>query len=107
METLLWIEHAFCLCSIIILFSFFRRKSINHSKFTHPFSERVQRIHPQLNKRDIELIESIKCGETNYVIQQRWSVSPSAVHKAKYRLKLKLGLPKEQRLDDYVRELNG
>jgi DNA-binding CsgD family transcriptional regulator len=62
-------------------------------------------VHPGLTKGEIRLSYLIRQKMNNKEIATVLNVSPAAVEKAKYRLKKKITLEKEESLDTYIQQL--
>lgn len=66
------------------------------------FSEELVRKHPKLTKGEVRLSYLVRQNMSNKEISTVLNVSPAAVEKAKYRLKKKLDLGKDDSLNDYI-----
>jgi len=77
----------------------------NYRDLHDAFSEALVERHPKLTKGEIRLSYLVRQKMNNKEIATVLNVSPAAVEKAKYRLKKKIGLEKEESLDQYLQEL--
>lgn len=77
----------------------------NYKEVHAQFSEELQRRFSKLTKGDIRLAYLVHEKMTNKEMATVLNVSPAAVEKAKYRLKKKLDLDKEDSLDDFIQSL--
>lgn len=69
----------------------------------HPgFMIQLQEQFPELNNNDIRLISFLRLQLTTGEIASLLKVTPSSIHKARYRLKKKLNLDKEVDLDKFL-----
>ena len=73
----------------------------NYRDLHDQFSESLVEKHPKLTKGEIRLSYLIRQKMNNKEIATVLNVSPAAVEKAKYRLKKKIYLEKEESLDQY------
>ncbi|MAD32037.1 MAG: hypothetical protein CL854_07470, partial [Cryomorphaceae bacterium] len=60
---------------------------------------------PKLTKGEVRLCYLIRQKMSNKEIATVLNVSPAAIEKAKYRLKKKIALDKEDALDEYIQGL--
>ena len=73
----------------------------------HPdFISGLKKRFPQLSSSEIRLLSYIHVGMSNKQIAVMQNVTLSAVHKMRYRIKKKLGLPRNESLDDFVRKIS-
>lgn len=77
----------------------------NYRDLHDQFSESLVEKHPKLTKGEIRLSYLIRQKMNNKEIATVLNVSPAAVEKAKYRLKKKIYLEKEESLDQYLQDL--
>jgi len=77
----------------------------NYRDLHDAFSDTLVERHPKLTKGEIRLSYLVRQKMNNKEIATVLNVSPAAVEKAKYRLKKKIGLEKEESLDQYLQEL--
>jgi DNA-binding CsgD family transcriptional regulator len=77
----------------------------NYRDLHDQFSESLVEKHPKLTKGEIRLSYLIRQKMNNKEIATVLNVSPAAVEKAKYRLKKKIELEKEESLDQYLQDL--
>ncbi len=77
----------------------------NYRDLHDAFSDTLVERHPKLTKGEIRLSYLVRQKMNNKEIATVLNVSPAAVEKAKYRLKKKIGLDKEESLDQYLQEL--
>ena len=77
----------------------------NYRDLHDQFSESLVKRHPKLTKGEIRLSYLIRQKMNNKEIATVLNVSPAAVEKAKYRLKKKIALEKEDSLDQYLHDL--
>lgn len=77
----------------------------NYRDLHDQFSESLVEKHPKLTKGEIRLSYLIRQKMNNKEIATVLNVSPAAVEKAKYRLKKKIALEKEESLDQYLQDL--
>ncbi|MFK7921932.1 MAG: two-component regulator propeller domain-containing protein, partial [Bacteroidia bacterium] len=73
---------------------------------TH-FVERLQKLHPQLSNNEKRLCCFIRIQLSNREIASILNVTINAVEQAKYRMKKKLNISKEDKLADYLRTIDG
>ncbi|MGB3798227.1 MAG: hypothetical protein WA952_00350, partial [Lewinella sp.] len=71
------------------------------------FIERLRQTHPELTTHECRLCCFLRMDLANQEIASIQNVTLSAVEQAKYRLKKKLDLPRDQGLNDYVRSFDG
>ena len=71
------------------------------------FVDRLREIHPDLTTHECRLCCFLRMDLANQEIASIQNVTLSAVEQAKYRLKKKMDLPREQGLNDYVRSIDG
>jgi len=77
----------------------------NYRDLHDQFSESLVEKHPKLTKGEIRLSYLIRQKMNNKEIATVLNVSPAAVEKAKYRLKKKIELEKEESLDQFLQDL--
>ena len=77
----------------------------NYRDLHDQFSESLVEKHPKLTKGEIRLSYLIRQKMNNKEIATVLNVSPAAVEKAKYRLKKKIYLEKDESLDQYLQDL--
>jgi DNA-binding CsgD family transcriptional regulator len=77
----------------------------NYKDLHDAFSDTLIAVHPGLTKGEIRLSYLIRQKMNNKEIATVLNVSPAAVEKAKYRLKKKITLEKEESLDTYIQQL--
>ena len=77
----------------------------NYRDLHDQFSESLVEKHSKLTKGEIRLSYLIRQKMNNKEIATVLNVSPAAVEKAKYRLKKKIELEKEESLDQYLQDL--
>jgi DNA-binding CsgD family transcriptional regulator len=58
-----------------------------------------------LSRLDLKHCSYISIGLTNKEIAQHLGIAPKSILMARYRIKLKLGLGKEDDLDEYIGKL--
>ncbi|MGN1262584.1 MAG: hypothetical protein ACI4TW_00980 [Prevotella sp.] len=68
------------------------------------FIERFEKQYPTISRNDMRLISYIRMGMASYEISTILNITMPSLHKARYRLRKKLGLSQEQDLDKFVRE---
>lgn len=73
----------------------------------HPgfFETLKERSGNQLSKLDLKHCSYIYLGLSNKEASQRLGIAHKSILMARYRIKLKLGLSKEEELDDYIRSI--
>lgn len=73
----------------------------------HPgfFETLKERSANQLSKLDLKHCSYIYLGLSNKEASQRLGIAHKSILMARYRIKLKLGLGKEEELDDYIRSI--
>ncbi len=77
----------------------------NYKDLHDAFSDTLIAVHPGLTKGEIRLSYLIRQKMNNKEIATVLNVSPAAVEKAKYRLKKKITLAKDESLDTYIQQL--
>jgi len=74
---------------------------------THPeFKKNVLLKYPKLKKQDMVLLSSTFLQLDSNQLGIILSISPESVRKKRYRLKMKMGLGKDQELADFIRHLD-
>ncbi len=74
-----------------------------HFEEVHPdFFERLQQQFPQLTASDIKLCAYLRMRLENKEIAQLLNISPKGIETARYRLRKRLALPKEERLSEFI-----
>ena len=77
-----------------------------HFEKVHPdFFNKLKSESNELTENDLRLCAYIKIGMRAKDIAAMLSVSPASVNTNRYRLRRKLGLTKEDSLDDYIRKI--
>lgn len=77
-----------------------------HFEEVHPsFFTKLKEKHPNLTENELRLCAYCKMNISNKHIAQMLSVQPQTIIIARYRMRKKMGLPKEVLLDDYIRQL--
>lgn len=69
------------------------------------FDKLKERSDNTLSRLDLKHCAYIYIGLTNKEVAQRLGIAPKSILMARYRIKLKLGLGKEEELDTYIRSL--
>jgi hypothetical protein len=69
------------------------------------FEKLKERSDNTLSRLDLKHCAYIYIGLTNKEVSQRLGIAPKSILMARYRIKLKLGLGKEEELDTYIRSL--
>lgn len=69
------------------------------------FFARLKEINPDLTENDLRLCTYISIGMRAKEIAQQLSVTPDSVNTARYRLRKKLNLKPEEKLDEFLRNL--
>lgn len=69
------------------------------------FEQLKERSNNSLSRLDLKHCAYIYIGLTNKEVSQRLGIAPKSILMARYRIKLKLGLTKEDDLDEYIRSL--
>ena len=69
------------------------------------FFARLKEINPDLTENDLRLCTYISIGMRAKEIAQQLSVTPDSVNTARYRLRKKLNLKSDEKLDDFLRNL--
>lgn len=69
------------------------------------FDKLKERSGNSLSRLDLKHCAYIYIGLTNKEVSQRLGIAPKSILMARYRIKLKLGLGKEEDLDEYIRSL--
>ena len=69
------------------------------------FFARLKEINPELTDSDLRLCTYISIGMRAKEIAQQLSVTPDSVNTARYRLRKKLNLKSDEKLDDFLRNL--
>jgi len=69
------------------------------------FDKLKERSNHSLSRLDLKHCAYIYIGLTNKEVSQRLGIAPKSILMARYRIKLKLGLAKEEELDTYIRSL--
>ncbi len=75
------------------------------SEVHNDFDQQLRSIAPEVTENDIRLASFLRMNLTTKEIASLLNVLPESVAKSKYRLKKKLGLPKEQDLNTYLSTL--
>ncbi len=75
-----------------------------HFEEVHPaFFTKLKEAHPGLTDNELRLCAYCKMNIGNKQVAQMLSVQPQTIIIARYRMRKKMGLPKEASLDDYIR----
>lgn len=69
------------------------------------FLDRLKKTHPKLTKTDIEVCSFIKVGLSRREISNIRKTSLEAIKSTRFRLKKKLELSKDQKLDEYIQSI--
>jgi DNA-binding CsgD family transcriptional regulator len=69
------------------------------------FEQLRQKSNDTLSRLDLKHCAYISIGLTNKEIAQRLAVAPKSILMSRYRIKLKLGLTKEEDLDEFISKL--
>lgn len=69
------------------------------------FEKLKERSANMLSRLDLKHCSYIYLGLTNKEVAQRLGIAPKSIIMARYRIKLKLSLAKEEELDEYIRSL--
>jgi len=69
------------------------------------FDKLKERSDNTLSRLDLKHCAYIYIGLTNKEVSQRLGIAPKSILMSRYRIKLKLGLGKEEELDEYIRSL--
>lgn len=69
------------------------------------FEKLKERSDNTLSRLDLKHCAYIYIGLTNKEVSQRLGIAPKSILMARYRIKLKLGLGKDEELDTYIRSL--
>ena len=77
----------------------------NYRELHEEFSDRLMKRFPKLTKGEVRLCYLIRQKMSNKEIATVLNVSPAAIEKAKYRLKKKIALNKEDALDEHIQGL--
>jgi len=72
----------------------------------HDFISIIKKEYPSLSIKEINFLSFIKVGLSTKQISAMQNITPSAVHKMRYRIKKKLQLKKELSLDDFIHRIN-
>ena len=75
------------------------------SEVHNDFDQQLRGIAPEVTENDIRLASFLRMNLTTKEIASLLNVLPESVAKSKYRLKKKLGLPKERDLNTYLSTL--
>ena len=75
------------------------------SEVHNNFDQKIQSIAQDISEKEIRLASFLRMNLTTKEIASMINVLPDSVLKSKYRLKKKLGLEKEQDLNDYLNTL--
>jgi hypothetical protein len=62
-------------------------------------------INPRISNRELKLAAFIYAGYDNHDLERIFAISADAVRKAKYRLKKKLGLDKEEHMEEWIKNI--
>ncbi|MDG1535007.1 MAG: hypothetical protein P8Q38_04475, partial [Schleiferiaceae bacterium] len=77
----------------------------NYRELHEEFSRHLIKQFPKLTKGEVRLCYLIRQKMSNKEIATVLNVSPAAIEKAKYRLKKKIALDKEDALDEFIQGL--
>ena len=77
----------------------------NYRELHESFSANLKEQYPDLTKGEVRLSYLLRQKMSNKEVANVLNVSPAAVEKAKYRLKKKLNLQKENSLDEFIQKL--
>ena len=77
----------------------------NIKKLNNKYLKRLKAMHPELTKTDVEICSLIKVGLSRSEIAHVRNTSLEAVKSTKFRLKKKLGLTKDDSLNNYLLKL--
>lgn len=67
------------------------------------FASRIKADFPGITELQIQLARLIAAGVTNSQLSRLLNVTPESVHKSRYRLRLRLNVPKNELLEDFLR----
>lgn len=77
-----------------------------HFDSVHPaFFDKLKELSPELTQNDLRLCAYLRVGLRAKEIAEMLAVSAASVNTNRYRLRKKLGLAKEDSLDDYIRKI--
>ena len=77
-----------------------------HFDSVHPdFFTKLKNLSAELTENDLRLCAYLRIGMRAKDIASMLSVSPASVNTNRYRIRKKLGLGKEDSLDDYIRRI--
>ena len=77
-----------------------------HFDSVHPnFVTKLKAASEELTENDLRLCAYLRIGMRAKDIASMLSVSPASVNTNRYRIRKKLGLTKEDSLDDYIRSI--
>lgn len=77
-----------------------------HFEEVHPgFFDHLQRYYPALKDSDFRLCAYLRMRLENKEIAQLLNISPKGIETARYRLRKRLDLPKEIRLNEFIQQL--
>lgn len=74
-----------------------------HEDLSPTFSKRLKQDFPELTEGQLRMCSFIAIGMSHAQISQTLNISRESVRKARYRLRLALGLDKETTLEDFLR----
>lgn len=84
--------------------------SLSHTRSPEPlcmpFFGMLNKLFPQLNKAEKQLLGFLHFGFSSLEISTQYDSSTAEIENSKRRLKRKLGLTKEEKLRDFVHEIN-
>lgn len=66
------------------------------------FQKRLSGKYPKLTQKDVKICAFIRMGKSNVEIAGYLNISPSSVGISRYRIRQKIGLAKDTRLNDFV-----
>ncbi|HHU27422.1 MAG TPA: inorganic phosphate transporter [Bacteroidales bacterium] len=69
------------------------------------FVEKLDQIHPKLTNREKEILVLLRIGLSSKEMAPLLNISTKSVEIARYRLRNKLGVPKEKGLTDYIKSM--
>lgn len=72
------------------------------SEVHNDFDQKLKTIYPDISEKEIRLAAFLRMNLTTKEIAATLNVLPDSILKSKYRLKKKLGLPKETDLNDFL-----
>lgn len=73
--------------------------------FLHEFREKLKCINPKITERDLRLCALLKQGLSSKEIASLFNISDKSVDMARYRLRKKLNIPRDQSIEEFLEEL--